>query len=489
MMIMYGRYKFTEFTAQFIDYIRTAVLGYSHEKFGEEILLNSQSTSFYLCTTKRRNHIYIDTLRKMFLVEYNAYLFGKKQEKMAELLDAAINQGIVSGKIYSTRKNGCANNKTKPQKTTLKRIFKTNNKLNSSINPQQLCIPITIYTIKKCVIDASIVNKEGSTENERNKIADTIFDEENFPADLRYVSIEYESLAYAEKNRVDKYISDRIDQIFARIIDKEHAEYPEELLYSEYWLYGMYLMHRTVEIPIDLQRYINRLYWNDENKTDWDGIFYKLRANEIIKKLYKYESDDFVYFKDEESPISKNNFPIFVYKYAPIHFEKKETDTSYCKESLMASTPNRYNGMGKITLIHLYMSLYAYFVQNGENEQSAFEHTGQKLAAYGVDCLPFNNPMLELYSLPQNPDIDLTSEATREFHSAIIRYFQNTELDEKKDADIIQFSKNHIQSPYVFMKAISFDFEIIKELNNSLAVELRDELQSTVKKFKIKNKL
>ena len=178
-----------------------------------------------------------------------------------------------------------------------------------------------------------------------------------------------------------------------------------------------------------------------------------------------------------------------MYKYAPVHIEKKETDTSYCKESLMASTPNRYNGMGKITLIHLYMSLYAYFVQNGENEQSAFEHTGQKLAAYGVDCLPFNNPMLGLYSLPQNPDIDLTSEATREFHSAIIRYFQNTELDEKKDADIIQFSMNHIQSPYVFMKAISFDFEIIKELNNALAVELRDELQSTVKKFKIKNKL
>ena len=82
MMIMYGRYKFTEFTAQFIDYIRTAVLGYSHEKFGEEILLNSQSTSFYLCTIKRRNHIYIDTLRKMFLIEYNAYLFGKKQERM-----------------------------------------------------------------------------------------------------------------------------------------------------------------------------------------------------------------------------------------------------------------------------------------------------------------------------------------------------------------------------------------------------------------------
>ena len=66
--------------------------------------------------------------------------------------------------------------------------------------------------------------------------------------------------------------------------------------------------------------------------------------------------------------------------------------------------------------------------------------------------------MLGLYSLPQNPNIDLTSEATREFHSAIIKFFQNNELDEKKDADIIQFSKNHIQSPYVFMKAISFDF-------------------------------
>ena len=90
------------------------------------------------------NHTYIDTLRKMFLIEYNAYLFGKKQERMAELLDTAIKKGIVSGKIYPTRKNDCADNKPKPQKTTLKCIYKTNNKLNSSINQQQLCVPILL---------------------------------------------------------------------------------------------------------------------------------------------------------------------------------------------------------------------------------------------------------------------------------------------------------------------------------------------------------
>ena len=42
--------------------------------------------------------------------------------------------------------------------------------------------------------------------------------------------------------------------------------------------------------------------------------------------------------------------------------------------------------MGTIKLIHLFMSIYDYFLSNGENERSAFEHTGQKFVAYGVDC-------------------------------------------------------------------------------------------------------
>ena len=83
----------------------------------------------------------------------------------------------------------------------------------------------------------------------------------------------------------------------------------------------------------------------------------------------------------------------------------------------------------------------------------------------------------------------MAHETTMKFHETIIKFFQNNEFDEKNDADIIQFARNHIQKPLVFMKAIAFDFEIIKDLNNALAIALRSELQSTVKKFKIKNKL
>ena len=63
-----------------------------------------------------------------------------------------------------------------------------------------------------------------------------------------------------------------------------------------------------------LQQYINRMYFDNENRTDWNAIFEKLQKNEYIKRISQYECD-MVYFKDEDSSISKEDFPLFVYKY------------------------------------------------------------------------------------------------------------------------------------------------------------------------------
>ena len=509
---MYGRYKFTNFLAKYIDDLRTGILGYSHEQFGVDVLDNSQSTSYYLCTASRRNQIHIDVLRKIFLIEYNAYLFVQKQEMMSKLLSEAIASGDVLEKFIPKKKEeetedeapenkenyGIDSKKKrkstqppKPKKTTLKNIYRTNNNLHSSFNKSQICIPITIFTLGKCIIEPDMVNGEGKAEVERKKFANSIFDEKKFDEHLRYVPIEYASLTDREKIRVDDYISRKINVIFHKILDAKYTQYPIELIYEEYWLYGMYLMHHTVDIPKGMQNYINKLYWNDENKTDWNGIFLQLRTNESIKSIYKYETEDFVYFKDENRLISKHDFPLFVYKYVPIDFGKK--DSFYQEECKRATYPD-WLGNRKIKLIHLFMTIYIYFIRNGESENEAFEHTGQKFVAYGVSSLPFNKPILELYPLPQNPTIDISSENTMKFHKILCDFFDNTALDEKADADIIEFSKNFRnlsmpEQPFIFMKTIAFDFEILKELNNALAVELREELHSTVKKFKIKNKL
>jgi len=506
---MYGRYKFTKFLAKYIDELRNGILGYSHEKFGEDVLGRSQSTSYYLCTANRRNHIHIDVLRTIFLIEYNAHLFVRKQARMSELLSEAIECGDVLKRIYpkkdeqnednvSTKKAEEQNKEStskhqppKPIKTTLKNIYKTNSNLFSSFNKEQICIPITIFTSGKCVIAPEFVNGERKAEIEINKIANSIFDEKNFGEHLRYVPIEYANLTDKEKIRADEYIAKKINEIFNKIVDVKYTQYPLDLIYSEYWLYGMYLMHHAVDIPKGMQEYINKLYWNNENKTDWNGIFLQLRTNECIKSIYKYETQDFVYFKDENRLISKHDFPLFVYKYAPIDFSKK--DSFYRDDCIKAVTPDQL-GNKKIKLIHLFMTIYSYFLKNGESENAAFEHTGQKFAAYGINSLPFNKPILELYPLPQNPDIHISSENTMEFHRILCEFFDNTVLDEKADADIIEFLKNFRSSdmheqPFVFMKTIAFDFEILKKLNNALAVELREELHSTVRKFKIKNKL
>ena len=445
---MYAKYKFTKYIAEQISDLRKRILGYSHECFGEEILHSSQTTSYYLCDTIRRETISVDLIREIYLIKYNAYLFVQKQSDMSRMLQL----GIINGDILP--------------KTNLQKIYGTKNSLSADFNPEQICIPKEVFLLQKCIIPKGHINTVGKTKDTIKNIEENFFDENNFEEELRYVPTEYNLLSSSERIRFDAFFTKQIFDLLKKCNEEE--------LRTEYWLYGMYLIHKNCDISVALQKYINRMYFDNENRTDWNAIFEKLQKNEYIKRISQYECD-MVYFKDEDTAISKDDLPLLVYKY-------KSGFTDEYKEKIDSANKR------SIKLIDLFMTIYNYNMSIGKSENAAFKLTCVKLHSYDV-YIPFNNVRLDLYPLPNGLSIDISSQATLDFHSMLDDFFSKTELDEEKDIDIINFNNNRIENRFHFMKAISFDFSFIKKLNNEMAAELRDEFKKTAEEFKRVNKL
>ena len=119
---MYAKYKFTKYIAEQISDLRKRILGYSHECFGEEILHSSQTTSYYLCDTIRRETISVDLIREIYLIKYNAYLFVQKQSDMSRMLQL----GIINGDILP--------------KTNLQKIYGRNDRFLLDENKNAACL-------------------------------------------------------------------------------------------------------------------------------------------------------------------------------------------------------------------------------------------------------------------------------------------------------------------------------------------------------------
>ena len=445
---MYAKYKFTKYMAEQVSHLRKKILGYSHECFGDEILHSSQTTSYYLCDTIRRETISVDLIQEIYLIKYNAYLFVKKLPEMSRMLQL----GIINGDIIP--------------KTNLQKIYGTKNSLSADFNPDQICIPKEIFLLQKCIVPKEYVNTVGKAHDSIEDVGQNIFSENNFAEELRYVPTKYNLLSSSERIRFDDFFTKQIFDLLKKCNEEE--------LRTEYWLYGMYLMHKNCDISEALQQYINRMYFDNENRIDWNAIFRKLQKNEYIKRISQYECD-VVYFKDENTAITKDDFPLFVYKY-------KSGFTDEYKEKIASA--NRRS----IKLIDLFMTIYNYNMSIGKSENAAFKLTCMKLHAYDV-YIPFNNLRLDLYPLPDGLNMDVSSKATIDFHNMLNEFFNETELDAEKDIDIINFNNNRTENWFHFMKTISFEFSFIKKLNNEMAAELRDELKKTAEEFKRVNKL
>lgn len=477
--------KYTKSLGSFINKIREGILGYGHETFAT-LLYTTPSGSFYMCGGSRKRkdtgnkkesdnrRIGTDHLYKILIMAYNASLFMDRCDTLNLLK---------------------ANGDKKTNIKSLEKLFGTKNSLLLKYNPHQVVVPYEIFRngyysekqeVKKATETMKINESETEVEvtkfgdfnmNYREKIAEalnTFFNQEYMPGCKPFLPlVEYERLNFEDKKRLDVFIANFVeDEFLNELNDSEKRE--------SKWIYSLYYRHKIVNIHPHLERYINNVYLSSTgDKCNWYAVFEKLSHNKSISELNKYP-EDFVGFKDKTSQITRHNLPIFYYRYKPV---EGLSQSRYHEDIQLAEK-------GKIRLIHLYMILFNMYRNDNFSENDAFIKSCYRIGGYGIKTL-FDNPHLDLYTPPADPIIKLGNKNQEDFHAILHDFFETAELDprDEDDLDLINFRDNRNLDAYLFMRTISFDFKIIKDLNKAMADELKTELEKTVQRYKDENKL
>lgn len=474
--------QYTKSLGNFINKIREELLGYSHETFAQ-LLRTVPSASYYMCggarkpkeTTKKRiekvsTNRRVDTnyMYKILIMAYDAYLFSTRYDAMTILLNMAKENKQIKAE-------------------SLEKLFGTKNSIDwLEYNPHQIAIPYEIFRDKYTDKEHKIsVSEDGTVENfgdfnmnYREKIfmaLKNIFSPKQLPGCIPYLPlVEYEELNTSDKRQLDSFIVELVESEFSKELnDAEKRECR--------WIYTLYFLHKIVDINPHLEKYINNMYLNNsENKCNWYDVFEKLSRNEYIADANKC-TEDFISFKDKNSQITRQNLPVFYYRYKTISGIVK--NHPYQEDIDLAQK-------GKIRLIHLYMILFNIYRSENYSENDAFLKSCYKIGSYGLKVL-FDDKSLDLYKPPSSPEIVTNNKNQMAFNSMLSEFFDDAILNpnDEEDMDLLKFRENRNYNASLFMRTISFDFEIIKDLNKGMADELKAELEKTVQRYKKENKL
>ena len=302
-----------------------------------------------------------------------------------------------------------------------------------------------------------------------------IFSPKQLPGCIPYLPlVEYEKLNASDKRRMDDFIAKLVENEFSKELNETEKR-------DCRWIYTLYFLHKIVDINPHLEKYINNMYLNNnENKCNWYDVFEKLSHNEHIADVNKY-TEDFISFKDKKSQITRHNLPVFYYRYKTITGIIK--NHPYQEDIDLAQK-------GKIRLIHLYMILFNIYRNDNYSENDAFVKSCYKIGSYGIKVL-FEDKSLDLYEPPSSPEIVTNNKNQMAFNSILSEFFDDAILNpnDEEDMDLLKFRENRNYNASLFMRTISFDFKIIKDLNKGMAEELKTELQKTVQRYKEENKL
>ena len=477
--------QYTKSLGNFINKIREELLGYSHDTFAQ-LLRTVPSASYYICggarkpreTTKKRKEKVstnrrVDTnyMYKILIMAYDAYLFSTRYDAMTILLNMAK-----------------ANKQIKAE--SLEKLFGTKNSIDwLEYNPHQIAIPYEIFRdrytdeehripVSQDAEDDAVENFGDFNMNYRKEIfmaLKNIFSPKQLPGCTPYLPlVEYEELNTSDKRRMDDFIAELVENEFSKELNETEKR-------DCRWIYTLYFLHKIVDINPHLEKYINNVYLNNNaNKCNWYDVFEKLAHNAHVADVNKY-TEDFISFKDKKSQITRHNLPIFYYRYKTITGIVK---THPYQEDIDLAQK------GKIRLIHLYMILFNIYRSDNYSENDAFVKSCYKIGSYGIKVL-FDDKSLDLYKPPSSWEIITDNKNQMAFNALLSDFFDDAVLNpnDEEDMDLLKFRENRNYNASLFMRTISFDFEIIKNLNKGMADELKTELQKTVQRYKEKNKL
>lgn len=490
---MIAKYTVTEDLKSYIKALRKNLLGYTNEEFGTIIDNRAASWVYAIEKTNKKEKgttITPETLRTIFLAEYNYNLFKMKLKKMEELLDKAIADGII--------KEG----------TTLETIYGEKTRVEDGKNVSFIVPPMEIFNgnPQRCSIpEQYFVSK--------SKFRDDIFDESLFRIVERYVPMQYNAqLTFWQEINVSQYISFRAKTLLERFGGVD----------DNYWLLAMYLMNAYVRLTDTCLSYLKKIFDIDKNSdVKWENLFDILNLNEKFKLKSRYDDENLIYFLNEQDkPVASNNVPVFDIKYNIQYtpdkddayfkemsdkynklmkkiqtFEKPyaaKKETPVLPEEYYVELSEMYNEWGcddaKIILAYsdyfkltdIFMLIYRDFLKQDVSESEAFNSTCLELYNNGIITL-LNDKEI---GLGIKPDIDYetASPESTELSFALIDFFKNKNLS-KTDIPLIKFRDNYLRNQHRFLSVIAMDFSDIENLSNAKCAMLNKKLEKTLKDF------
>lgn len=485
---MVAKYIVTKNLQDFIKNLRTESLGYTNEEFGTIIDNRAASWVYTMENGKKVTTITPETLRTIFLAEFNHHLFKLKIKKMKEILSKAIEDGII--------KEG----------TTLENIYGEKTRVEDGKNVPFIVPPMEIFKgePQKCSIPKEYFVDE-------NKVRDDIFDENLFPVAERYIPMQFNAqLTCWQELTFSKYLGER-----AEILINEYNG-----IKNDYWLLAIYLMNTDVRLTDTGFSYLKKIYGIDKNsKIKWENLFDILNLNEKFKLKSRYDDENQIYFLNESGKqVSINNLPVFDIKYniqyAPdedgtyfpamagkynevmqkIWFIKKPyvdaRKTPVIPEEFYVELAEMYNEWGydnakiifayadRFKLIDIFMLIYRDFLKKGNNENEAFKNTCFELYNDGIETL------LDGIDIGLRPDSNLavSSPEMTALTFTLLKFFEKVKIKED-DTALINFRNNYLKLQPKLLNVISMDFSDIENLSNAKCAMLNKELEKTLKDF------
>ncbi len=442
--------------SRYIKKLRNDKLGYGLVNFGVMFGHPSPSWADGLESGGRlRKTINFYDLRSIFIVDYNYELFTRKLKKIDALIAEAKEQETITEDI------------------TTSDIFNTDSRIFTEQNLNKFVPPLEIFGTSKETLETRASMHITQTTTDKYKKYQHIFSEDKFPEEEQYMPIissdsEYYKLSFKRIACFEKFVADRCEKLLKLCNVEEKT--------TEYWLYAMIMMHKTIYLERAGTKYMETVYkkaMGDDSIT-WRKCFSMLNDNKNLKDGGSYTECNVIYFKDiKQSPISRNNLPIFYVKYdfsvlAPgvyDHFDAK-LDMLYTS--------------GKIKLVDLFMFFFQLAQIEGSDEEKAFIKAYDQVNDYHVE-LPFD--VLGLINLPEKATSNVPFDLL-EFMILVDDFF-HLEPDKRKNdcPELELLRKNLYNYQQRFINIIALDFSDIEKIGEGIDYKLRDELQKALNNF------
>ena len=446
---MYASYPSTAYIRKIAEHLLTKKLNCGYESFGKLMNRSKSWCSNFIGAKPEVRGITPNDILRIFTIEYNCVMFEIKIKRMEQLLNNAIETGLIKPEVKMTD------------------IFKEFSYLENADVITRFKPPLQIFYGEVIPLpDKIFVNRPNRTVN--------LFKEEEFDEKEQYIPIydgaNLHTHTHDEQATIQSYILRRIAQIFQEEKKKHKKDGKRYDFTFDYWMYALLMKYTRVLIQDSIYKSFRTWYCNNnEVQIPWEKIFNILQMTD--KESSKgYESGEVYFLNKTKQAMSKNNLPEFFVKY---DFSKN----SGLKEEKIKDAEEGY-----IKLIDLYMLIHSRMLYEGYKKDDLLNRTIRMMYYSGY---VFAIKDLDIFDIPYENAQPFTMKGL-EFHTQLGELLKAFDFD-NNDPELAQFKKNYFALGLRMMRTICVDYQFLMDLGMYADVEIQTKVSEMLENYKKEN--